>query len=225
MACTEIHGITDRDVADAPTFQDVAGQVLAALSGCVVAAYNVYFDMRFLEYELRDVGREGLPPHLCVMYLRPMLGLGKRCSLELAREHHGVDYAPVHQAAVDAAATACLMQHYLEVTERQGLRTFEDLANLGSDKFVESFGRAPIVHGDARPGSVAAKPRPLPSVVAGLLGAADAAAPEVVQSRPVGASRPPDARCWDALTTALADLDISEQELCELQALASMLDR
>lgn len=61
---TEIHGITDADVADAPRFQDIAGDLLDAIAGCVVAAYNVYFDMRFLQYELSLHGIRQSPPHV-----------------------------------------------------------------------------------------------------------------------------------------------------------------
>ncbi|MEK6531001.1 MAG: 3'-5' exonuclease [Deltaproteobacteria bacterium] len=39
MAATEIHGITDKDVADAPRFKDIAGELLAAIKDCVLAAY------------------------------------------------------------------------------------------------------------------------------------------------------------------------------------------
>src|SRR5512134_1746588 len=46
VAATEIHGITDDDVADAPTFADIAGDVAGAISDAVLMAYNVYFDMR-----------------------------------------------------------------------------------------------------------------------------------------------------------------------------------
>ncbi len=53
VAATEIHGITDNDVKDAPRFEDIAGDVARALSDCVVGAYNVYFDIGFLDYELR----------------------------------------------------------------------------------------------------------------------------------------------------------------------------
>ena len=41
IAATEIHGITDDDVADAPEFGDIASDLVAAISDCVVAAYNV----------------------------------------------------------------------------------------------------------------------------------------------------------------------------------------
>ena len=42
MGATEIHGITDADVQQAPKFSDIADEVLAVTAGCVVAAYNVY---------------------------------------------------------------------------------------------------------------------------------------------------------------------------------------
>src|SRR5437899_8402986 len=45
MACTEIHGITDADVADAPEFAEIADDLQAAIGGCALAAYNVYFDL------------------------------------------------------------------------------------------------------------------------------------------------------------------------------------
>ena len=38
----------DRDVADAPTFEDVAGQVLAALSGCVLTLALSHWLSRFM---------------------------------------------------------------------------------------------------------------------------------------------------------------------------------
>src|SRR5438552_18672399 len=42
---TWIHGITDDDVADAPRFEDMAGHLAKALAGCMIAAYNVCFDL------------------------------------------------------------------------------------------------------------------------------------------------------------------------------------
>src|SRR5207245_7455187 len=78
VAATEIHGITDADVSDAPSFDDIAGNVARALSEAVVAGYNIYFDVRFLEDEFRRVKIRHTPPHICMMYPRPMLVLGKK---------------------------------------------------------------------------------------------------------------------------------------------------
>ena len=67
MGATEIHGITDADVQQAPKFSDIADEVLAVTAGCVVAAYNVYFDIQFLAFEL---GLSG-----------PLDSLGRLCRL------------------------------------------------------------------------------------------------------------------------------------------------
>ncbi len=38
MAATEIHGITEEDVMDAPKFEDVAGEFLRSIYDCVLAS-------------------------------------------------------------------------------------------------------------------------------------------------------------------------------------------
>jgi DNA polymerase III subunit epsilon len=139
VAATEIHGISDADVADAPTFNDVAPVVVDALCGSVFASYNVYFDSKFVREELRRVGVRAFPPHLCLMYMRPMLGLGRKCSLRDACADTGVTHSNAHHAAADALAAAGLWTRYLEACQREGVRTFADLAELRSYKFTRSF--------------------------------------------------------------------------------------
>src|SRR3990167_5451790 len=54
---TEIHGITDEMVAEAPTFGVVALKVLAILEGCVLVGYNSHaYDTPVLAHELDRVG-------------------------------------------------------------------------------------------------------------------------------------------------------------------------
>ena len=81
VAATHVHGITDEDLLDAPGFADIADGLCEALAECVFSAYNVYFDMSFLRSELQRVGIDEVPPHFCLMHMRPMLGLGKTCNL------------------------------------------------------------------------------------------------------------------------------------------------
>jgi DNA polymerase-3 subunit epsilon len=144
MAATEIHGITDDDVREAPRFEEIAGELLAALSDCVMAAYNVYFDLKFLRYELQQAGVAQVPPHLCLMYLRPMLGLGCRCKLEEACRAHGIHYQQSHVAAHDAQASAELLELYLQDLRQRQIHTFHDLARLGSYKFTQSWTGPPL---------------------------------------------------------------------------------
>lgn len=143
MAATEIHGITDADVANAPRFADIAGNLVEALAGCVLAAYNVSFDLRFLQEELSRVGvRQGIP-HLCLMYLRPMLNLGRMCSLDRACRAHQIRHPGFHAAATDAVAAAFLWEQYLENLRLRQVRTFRDLAQVKNYKFTRSFSHDP----------------------------------------------------------------------------------
>ena len=143
VGCTYVHGITDRDVSDAPRFEQVAGQVLRAVSGCVVAAYNASFDVRFLEWELGRAGVRHAFPYLCLMYLRPMLGLGKQCRLGMACRAHGVALTQAHAAAADAHAAAGLWTVYRREIEARNIRTFAELAAVKRYKFTGSFDRDP----------------------------------------------------------------------------------
>lgn len=47
-----VHGISDADVANAPSFETIAHEVKKALEGCVPAAYNAAFDKAFLQAEM-----------------------------------------------------------------------------------------------------------------------------------------------------------------------------
>src|SRR4051812_39854758 len=63
MDATFVHGITDADVRHAPRFEDVVPDFIEAISGSVVTAYNVSFDLRFLRDELGRCGVAAIPPH------------------------------------------------------------------------------------------------------------------------------------------------------------------
>ena len=147
---TFIHGITDRDVADAPRFDQIANRVLQAVSGCVLAAYNVAFDMRFLESELGLAGFRHAFPHLCLMYMRPMLGLGRQCKLPVACREHGIPLTGAHAAAHDALASAKLWDVYAKDMAERNVTTFAELAAIGRYKFTQSFGCAPHAEAPAR---------------------------------------------------------------------------
>lgn len=143
MGASFVHGIYDRDVVDAPRFESIAHHLLRTLSGCVLAAYNVSFDLRFLEAELSRLGVCHAFPHLCLMYMRPMLGLGRQCKLPQACRAHGVPLALAHSAAHDALAAAELWSVYARDLAERNVTTFAELAAIRRYKFTESFDRDP----------------------------------------------------------------------------------
>jgi len=207
VAATEIHGISDADVVGAPLFRDIAGDLVDALSGCVVAAYNVYFDIKFLAHELQFVALDHLPPHVCLMYFRPLLGLGSRCRLEEACRNHGIRHDATHIAAGDVQASSRLMALYLEVLRHRNVQTFAELAELGNYKFLSSLKNEPF--------SDAARFKLQPS---------GRRKSRYIRAEP---KQPPVAQeCdketlglrayWDALKTAVADLHITSEEVAEI---------
>jgi len=220
---TEIHGITEEDVKDAPRFGDVAGDFLQSLSDCVVAAYNVYFDIRFFNYELKEAG-VAEPPHVCLMYMRPMLGLGKRCSLDDACREHNIDHATTHQAGTDALASANLWAHYLSEMDGLDVATFEDLASLKRYKFVRSFANEPfsdsVIAGLPATGTM--KPRYQQSIPASTPTTTKAQQ----STNSVSSSIPLQSRLhdyWEALKAVVCDLEVTDDELEYLQKKQSSL--
>ena len=214
VSATEIHGITDQDVADAPTFRDIAGQVVEALRGSVFASYNVYFDSKFVREELRRAGVRTFPPHLCLMYMRPMLGMGRKCSLRDACADSGVNHSSAHHAAADALAAVALWRQYLAKCGKDGVRTFKELAGLKSYKFTSSFDDSML--GDDTPRAPHRDVR-MKSRGSSLAGSIAAATPAHSDRQPVLSAY------WDALSAALADIDVTPHQVFYLKAKQSAL--
>jgi DNA polymerase-3 subunit epsilon len=160
MAATEIHGLTDRDVIDAPRFKDVAGELLRALVDSVIAAHNIYFDLRFLRFELDRLGLFREVPHVCTMYSRPLLGLAA-CNLNDACLADQIAYIPVHSSRSDSMAAALLWMRYRDAFEERGMLTFRDMTLTGKRyKFFASFGFGTLgPSGDSKKGPSVLKPR------------------------------------------------------------------
>ena len=213
---TRIHGITDEDVFGAPLFAELAADLGAALEDAVIVAFNASFDIAFLEGELQRIPKgkaAWVPPHLCLMYLRPLLGLGCRCSLSEACQTYGVS-EPAHRAVDDAVAAAQLWLVYRKHALEQGARTFGDL-KADRYKFATSFAnrlfdQAIINQLGPRPCPTALKPR-----VAGK--------PRIV-SESVDTVALRRRRYWHDLVSAFADGMITDQEITQLRLQQMLLD-
>jgi len=130
---SELTQITDEMVKDAPTFAEIADDVMAALAGRVFVAHNVSFDWGFVRRELRrarDLTLEG--PKLCTVDLtrRYVTGL-KRRNLDTVADYFGLDFEERHRAAGDALVTARLLQRLLDIAQEKGANTVSDLRASG----------------------------------------------------------------------------------------------
>jgi DNA polymerase III subunit epsilon len=116
-----IHGVQAIDARMAPTFAELAGDLATRLSGRVVVAHNLGFDVRFLQYEYE---RHGLSVPLdvefglCTMamsehYLRsPSRSLAACCAAA------GIRQDMAHSALHDARAAAELLGYIIRVADR-----------------------------------------------------------------------------------------------------------
>jgi DNA polymerase-3 subunit epsilon len=208
VSSSDIHGIDEDDLVDAPRFADVAADVLDALSGAVLAAYNVAFSLPFVEDELQRVGVRAAPPHLGLMFLRPALGLGGRCSLEVACADAGVACEAVGCARADAEASADLYRVYLDALTGQGVVTFGDLATLGDLPFLGSLIQSPLPSADAS--GVDGRSAPLRRVLRSFEPARD---PQRIATR----------RYWNAVAAALGDFSLSDAELGLVRRMRELL--
>jgi DNA polymerase-3 subunit epsilon len=105
---SDVHGIFDADVADAPALEQVADELLDVLQGCDLAGFNIKrFDLRLLHVELKRVGRtlplEGrsIVDVMEIFHTYEPRDLSAAVRFYCSHEH---DHA--HTAAADVEATA-----------------------------------------------------------------------------------------------------------------------
>ncbi|WP_406831685.1 exonuclease domain-containing protein [Pedococcus sp. KACC 23699] len=115
VGATHIHGITDADVAHAPTFEQLAPHLAGLLHGRALVAHNARFDSSFMRYEF---GRANwswpIVPTLCTLEAswHYMPHLDRRRLVDCCWAA-GVNLDGGHSALVDARATAELLGHFL----------------------------------------------------------------------------------------------------------------
>lgn len=109
-----VHGISNSEVLDAPTFDDVAGELLDRLDGAVVVAHNAAFVERFLAAELARIG-VALPlnPALCSLWLARRTVRAPNQRLDTLARVVGVPVAEAPTALTDARTVAALLPRLL----------------------------------------------------------------------------------------------------------------
>lgn len=108
---TELTGISNAMVKDAPRFAEIADDFEAFMKGAVFVAHNVNFDYGFLSAEYRRLERPFRYPKLCTVasMRRHFPGLAAYGLAPLSR-HFGIALKNHHRALSDAMAAAELLK-------------------------------------------------------------------------------------------------------------------
>ncbi|MCR9227024.1 MAG: exonuclease domain-containing protein [Flavobacteriaceae bacterium] len=117
---TGLTGIDDQMVQNAPTFKEIAQNVLHITEGCIFVAHSVNFDYGVIKEEFRQIGVEFTRKKLCTVRLSRKLipglrsySLGKLCSAV------NIPLVDRHRARGDAHATVLLFEKLLEQPESE----------------------------------------------------------------------------------------------------------
>ncbi|WP_018864394.1 3'-5' exonuclease [Thioalkalivibrio sp. ARh3] len=110
----QVHQIYPRDVAEAPTFADLAGHLSRMLSGRALVGHNVRFDLGMLAAEFKRL-QQDVPevPQICTSTLARQLGF-RPYGLKDCCDALDIDLDGMHHALADARATARLAQRLVD---------------------------------------------------------------------------------------------------------------
>ncbi|MGA7670971.1 MAG: exonuclease domain-containing protein [Nitrolancea sp.] len=126
---SQLTGIDESMLVSAPSFSQVAQQLVGFIDDSLIVGYNVGFDLGFNNAELK---RFGQPPlvndQLDLLPLAGQLLAGiRRPGLDGLCRVLGIDQRERHRAMADAEATAIVFGRILDEARQRGLTSFADL--------------------------------------------------------------------------------------------------
>jgi DNA polymerase-3 subunit epsilon len=132
---TQLTGITNDDVYNAPFFEDVADEILKFIGEDILSGHNFSFDLSFLRKEFRYCGKGPISnPSLCTLKLaRRLFPTLRSKSLSSVCKHLNLHNSSEHRALGDAEVTARLLIKLLkEIKLKHNLNYVEELIKFQS---------------------------------------------------------------------------------------------
>ena len=127
---TQLTGISQDMVEEAPKFYEVAKKIVEMTQGCIFVAHNVRFDYSFIQEEFRRLGYTYTRRQLCTVRLSRKTFPGLRSySLGNLIKHFGINVKDRHRAMADTMATVELLEKIFKLENSE--ETADDLINLG----------------------------------------------------------------------------------------------
>jgi DNA polymerase-3 subunit alpha (Gram-positive type) len=121
---TQLTGISNAMVRNAPKFAEIASEFLDFIGEAVLVAHNAHFDIRFLNHEISRIYSDYrvANPHLCTVQLsRKLLPHLENHRLNTVADYYSVKLENHHRAAEDARATAQIFVNLITELHAQGI--------------------------------------------------------------------------------------------------------
>ena len=153
-AAAEVHGITEKFLADKPLFKEVAHELLSYVKGAELIIHNAPFDIKFMDHEFRlaDNKFSSITKYCRVidtLALARRKHPGQHNSLDALCRRYDVDNAnrELHGALIDAELLA---QVYLLMTGGQtqlfeGIRSVEAMQPIGIRRLPSNRELLPVI--------------------------------------------------------------------------------
>ena len=144
---TNLTGITNQMVEDAPDFGQIAEKVSQLLSDKIFVAHNVNFDYSFIKKQLEESGYPISKKKMCtVRYSRKMVPGNPSYSLGNICSYFGIKNLDAHRAMSDTKATVQLLHELLRLDYNDFYKSYlkdGKEVNLPSGLSLKSFNRLP----------------------------------------------------------------------------------
>ena len=125
---TELTGITDSMVKDAPLIDEVILDFNEFIKDSILVAHNAYFDVGFIKKNLKDQNISIDNPVLDTVPLaRYVYKDLKRHRLDVIAKHIGIDMGSHHRALDDAFTTVRILEDALNKLNEMGIHDFHSL--------------------------------------------------------------------------------------------------
>ena len=124
---TQLTGISEKTVADAPAFPELWKKIEPVMSSGILVAHNAVFDIGVLKCCLRDYGIQwkSMAKYCCTVQIGRRMLPGMSHKLNVLCDYYGIALDH-HQAASDSHACAEILLRYLSsgAEERSFIRTY-----------------------------------------------------------------------------------------------------
>jgi len=145
---SQMTGITNKMVENAPRFCEVAKEILELTEECTIVGHNVAFDYSFIRNEYRQLGYDFKREKLCTVKMsRKLLPMRRSYSLSKLCKYLKIVNPARHRAGGDALATTRLFEFLLSIEPAITAISLKGLnSSLSKEKLKELPGKTGVYY-------------------------------------------------------------------------------